>query len=126
MAKASLAETAAPTLLLPDGWRLCEGEAFSGVNIREYYFTVEAAGAELPPPRVQLNWPGVAVGEVYGGKEVARTDDGVSFLVTASRAPTSFTTLLPRMGAVQMGIFHNLEGMQAGAYRGKPYPAPQV
>ena len=126
VAKATHADTAAPTLLLPDGWRLREGEAFTGVNIREYYFTVEADGAALPPPRVQLSWPGVALGEVYGGKDVARTADGASFLVTASRTPTGFTTSLPRQGAVQMGIFHNLEGMQAGAYRDKPYPATQI
>ncbi|MGI5923452.1 MAG: hypothetical protein ACOX9E_05870 [Lentisphaeria bacterium] len=126
VAKATHAETAAPTLLLPDGWRLREGEAFTGVNIREYFFTVEADGAELPPPRIQLSWPGVEIGEVYGGKDVVRTDDGVSFLVTAGRTPTGFTTSLPRLGAVQMGIFHNLEGMQAGAYRGKPYPATQI
>ena len=126
VAKATHADTAAPTLLLPDGWRLREGEAFTGVNIREYFFTVEADGAALPPPRVQLSWTGVALGEVYGGKDVARTAAGVSFLVTASRPPTGFTTSLPRQGAVQMGIFHNLEGMQAGAYRDKPYPATQI
>lgn len=124
--KAEFAETSAPELELPDGWKLCDDEAFTGVNPREYYFTLEAEGANLPAPTVEVHWPDVKISRVYGGSCVQFTEDGVEFKMNSHRAPTSFTSSLPAEGAIHLGIFHSVRGMQAGPYRNLPYPEAQI
>lgn len=124
--KADRTETKAPEIKVPDGWKLCEGEKFTGVNIREYYFTLESEKKTAEDPEVQITWPNVKIAKVYGGTDIRDSKEGVRFKVTSKKAPTSFTTLLPRRGVVSMAIFHNIEGMQAGSYRGIPYPKDQI
>lgn len=125
--KAQFGETEAPQLLLPEGWRLLEGEKFTGLNPREYYFTIESDGKNLPAPEISVSWPNVAVSNVYGAQWLNRNESGALKLrPTARRTPTGFTTVLPKFGAVSMGVFHNVEGLQAGEYRGLPYPKNEI
>ncbi len=124
--KKKLEQTKEPTVIAPDGWKLCKGEERTGINIREYYFTLEAEGKDKPAPVVQVLWPGVEIANVYGGKMVQSIQDGVSFRMTAHKPPTEFVSVLPLLGAVQMAIFHNVKGMQAGNYRSRPYPEKEI
>lgn len=124
--KETFSETDSPEVILPEGWKLCPGEAFTGVNPREYYFTVEAEGENRPAPSVKISWSGVKIAAVYGGECVRIHGDTADFRLNARRTPTSFTTVLPQQGAVSMGIFHNIPGLQAGEYRGKPYPKNEI
>lgn len=124
--KADLVVTKEPEIKIPEGWKLCQGEKFTGVNIREYYFTLESEKKTAEDPEVQIIWPNVKIAKVYGSSDVYDLKDGVRFKVTSKKAPTSFTTILPRCGVVSMGIFHNVEGMQAGSYRGILYPRDQI
>lgn len=128
--KSPLGETAPPKLILPDGWTLCEDEALTGLNVREYYFTIEADTENLPKnfpnPTVQILWPNVKIAEIRGAQNVHKITDGMEFQVSSTRTPTGFTSILPQMGSVSMGIFHNVPGMQAGRYRDLPYPANQI
>lgn len=119
-------KTDAPTLTVPDGWKICPDEKWTGLNPREYYFTLETKQKNPADPVVQVVWPNVSIGAVYGGTDVKKIDGGVEFQVTSANAPTAFTSILPPFGAVRMGIFHNVKGMQAGPYRGLPYPEKQI
>ena len=124
--KATLGETVAPTVEVPAPWRVLDGDdALTGLDARDWYFTIEAPGAGLPPPRVEATWPGVAVKCVVGAKDVMIEDGRVSFTPTAWKAPTHFSSHW-REQAVFMGIFHNVPGVQHGPYAGKPYPAAEA
>jgi len=124
--KAALGATDLPTVKVPAPWKVVEGdEAKTGLNAREYYFTIEAPGNTLPAPRVELVWPGVAVKTVYGAKEIKRDGDTLAFTPTATKPPTGFTTGLAE-GALRITVFHNVEGVQHGLYRDRPYPAAEV
>ena len=126
LTKATMENTPAPTLELPEGWRLCEGERDTGLNIREYYFTIETDGANVPAPVVKIFWTGVKVAKVYGGKCLKQTEDGhLEIQPTSSNPPTGFHSSM-REGAVEMVVFHNLEGMQAGPYRDISYPKNEI
>ena len=124
--KQTLGETPAPELTLPDGWTILPEEEFTGVNVREYYFTIKNDADDAEPPMVQVHWPTVAIDQVVGGDQVEKTDDGVRFLCTAKKAPTGYVTVLPRAGALIMVICHNIPGRQAGPHRDRPYPKNEI
>ena len=124
--KETFGETPAPELTLPDGWTLLSEEKWTGVNIREYYFTVRSDADGAEPPMIEVHWPAVAIHQVVGGERVEKTGDGVRFLCAAPRAPTQFVTNLPPFGAVHMVICHNIPGMQAGPHRDHPFPKNQI
>ena len=127
ISKTKFGETAPPTLKLPEGWRLLEDEKFTGLNPREYYFTIEADGKNLPAPEISVSWPNVSVSTVYGAQWLNPNETGeLKLRLHSSKAPTGFTSVLPKSGAVSMGIFHNVEGLQAGKYRGIPYPKNEI
>ena len=115
-----------PQTTLPDGWRVVPGEEYSGVNVREAYLTLERDGTNLPPPQVELSWPGVAVRTVYGASNVVVSATGARFIPTARKPPTSFSTPLPRQGSVSASLTHHLPGMQAGPHRTVPYPTNEI
>lgn len=110
----------------PGGWSLKTGEAWTGVNPHECYFTLEGGAAEANPPTVRVTWPGVRIGRVLGAAgAVTDTTDGVSFALGRGRAPTSVGTPLAE-GAVHMHIFHNWEVRRAGSYRTGEWPADVI
>ena len=115
-----------PQATLPNGWRVVPGEEHSGVNVREAYLTLERDGTNLPPPQVELSWPGVAVRTVYGASNVITSATGASFIPTARKPPTSFSTPLLRQGSVSASLTHHLPGMQAGPHRTVPYPTNEI
>lgn len=124
--KSELAETATPTLELPEGWKLVEGDAFTGLNRREYYFTIEAEGKDRPAPTVSVSWPNVQIAKVYGVTQAQISGSDATFRMNAGRTPTHFSGTLPHFGAVEVCVFHNVPGVQAGPYRGLPYPERQI
>lgn len=124
--KETFGATPLPEVILPAGWKLCSTEALTGVNDREYYFTIENENDNSPAPVIQIVWPGIKIANVYGGTGVRSIENGVEFRPISSKAPTSFTTILPLEGSVSMGVFHNVPGMQAGYYRDKPYPEAPI
>lgn len=124
--KSELAETATPTLELPEGWKLVEGDAFTGLNRREYYFTIEAEGKDRPAPMVSVSWPNVQIAKVYGVTQAQISGSDATFRMNAGRTPTHFSGTLPHFGAVEVCVFHNVPGVQAGPYRGLPYPERQI
>ncbi|MBQ9456049.1 MAG: hypothetical protein IJU53_10315 [Thermoguttaceae bacterium] len=124
--KSELAETATPTLGLPEGWKLVEGDAFTGLNRREYYFTIEAEGKDRPAPMVSVSWPNVQIAKVYGVTQAQISGSDATFRMNAGRTPTHFSGTLPHFGAVEVCVFHNVPGVQAGPYRGLPYPERQI
>ncbi len=124
--KSEFAKTEAPTLKIPDGWKLLEGDKWTGINPREYYFTLESNKKNDSDPVIQVLWPGVKIANVYGGSNVRSIKDGVEFKMNRQKTPTGFTTSLPKFGAVSMCIFHNLKGLQAGPYRDQPYPDTKI
>jgi hypothetical protein len=46
-------------------WRLLREEDWTGTNAREFYFTLQADD-KLPPPTVEVRWPGVRIARVFG------------------------------------------------------------
>ena len=111
-----------PEVALPGGWRVVEGEEYSGVNVREAYLTFERDGLKAPPPEVAVKWPGAGVRAVYGASNVVVEAGGARFVPSAAKPPTTFSTGLPRMGAVSSSLQHHIRGMQAGPHRKVPYP----
>lgn len=124
--KSELAETDAPRLTLPEGWRLVEGDEFTGLNRREYYFTIEADGKNLPAPEVSVSWPNVKIAKIYGVTQEQINGSDATFRMNAGKTPTHFSGTLPRFGSVEVCVFHNVPGVQAGPYRGLPYPERQI
>ncbi len=108
-------------------WRVVEGEAHVGVDATRFYFTVEAPGANVQAPRVEVVWPGVEVARVLGARDgkFEKTERGVSFELASRTAPTCVFTEVP-FGAVRLGVFHNREERRAGPYREGVYPEPQI
>lgn len=120
-------DTAAPQVKLPEGWRLVEGDdGCTGCDVRMFYMTVESYGDSLPPPRVEIVWPGVKVGGVYGAKEV-KTDGDVTMFTPTRRngPPTQYVTPMPD-GALKVLWYHHVEGAQHGPYAGKPLPWAEI
>ena len=115
-----------PEVLLPDGWRVVAGEEFSGVNVREAFFTFERDGTNLPPPQVSVNWGKVAIASVHGAKDVSVDGATARFIPTARKPPTGFSTSFPGFGPVSSSLSHHLEGMQAGPYKNYPFPSNEV
>lgn len=115
-----------PRVELPEGWRVVEGEAYSGVNVRETYLTFEKDGVRLPPPQVTVVWPNVGVRAVHGATNVALAVERATFVPSARKPPTTFATGLPGKGVISCSLMHHLRGMQAGPYRGVPYPENEI
>ena len=108
-----------------DQWRLLRGEAWNGVNAREFYFTLQA-DSNLPPPTVEVRWQGVRIERVLGADgKAARSDDVLRFKMHNGRAPTSVKTSLS-YGFIHMAVFHNWEVRRAGNYRAGPWPADAI
>lgn len=125
--KAVRGETAAPEVKLPDGWRLVEGDdGLTGCDVRDFYFTVEAYGKNVPPPVVELIWPNVRIGGVYGAEDVAIDGERMTFRpIRKNGPPTQFATIV-REGAIRIGWYHQVEGAQHGPYGGKPLPWSEI
>ena len=109
------------------GWRIVEGEAHVGVDATRFYFTVEAPGANVKAPRVEVVWPGVEVARVLGARDgkFEKTERGVSFELASRTAPTCVFTEVP-FGSVRLGVFHNREERRAGPYRDGVYPEAEI
>ena len=108
-----------------DQWRLLREETWTGVNAREFYFTLQA-DSKLPPPTVEVRWQGVRIERVLGADGKAEPiSDGVRFKMRKSRAPTSVKTSLG-YGFINMAVFHNWEVRRAGNYRTGPWPANAI
>ena len=118
-----------PRVKIDDGdgrWSVKEGEAWTGFNPHEFYFTLESAAKDAVPPKVEIVWPGVKIARVLGAAgTVSNTADGAAFRLSRSRAPTSVGTSLTE-GAIHMHIFHNWEVRRAGLYRGGAWPADSI
>ena len=115
-----------PEVSLPEGWRVVAGEEFSGVNVREAFFTFERDGTNLPPPQVSVNWGMVAIASVQGAKDVSVDGATARFTPTARKPPTGFSTSFPGFGPISSSLSHHLEGMQAGPYKDYPFPSNEV
>ena len=116
----------APLFTLPDGWRVVEGAAFTGKNVREAFFTFEHDGTNMPPPRVSLDWGNVEVASVEGAKDVKIDGAKAAFTPVSKKAPTSFSTSFPGFGPVSTSLAHHLEGMQAGPYAKYHFPSNEA
>ena len=104
-------------------WTVKKGEAWTGTNAHEFYFTLESETQAPHPPSVRIVWPGVRISRVLGAAgTVTNTTDGVAFALGRGRAPTSVGTSLAE-GAIHMHVFHNWEIRRAGKYREGAWPA---
>lgn len=104
-------------------WTVKTGEAWTGMNAHEFYFTLESEAQAPHPPSVRIAWPGVRISRVLGAAgAVTNTSDGVAFTLGRGRAPTSIGTSLTS-GAIHMHVFHNCEIRRAGKYREGAWPA---
>ena len=109
----------------PEKWRVLHDEKHTGTNRREFYFTVEAEG-KVPPPRVEVRWPGVGIARVLGAQDTPeKIEEGIRFRLHAGQAPTGVRTML-RYGLINLCIFHNWEVRRAGPYRAGPWPADAI
>ena len=115
-----------PDVSLPEGWRVVAGDEFSGVNVREAFFTFERDGTNLPPPQVSVKWGTVAIASVQGAKDVSVDGATARFTPTARKPPTGFSTSFPGFGPISSSLSHHLEGMQAGPYKDYPFPSNEV
>jgi len=122
-------ESEKPKIKILDGagpWKVKEGEAFTGANAHECFFTVESETQGAPPPSVEVDWPGVKIKRVLGAEgAVSNTAGGVAFKLSRSRAPTSVGTPLT-YGSIHMHLFHNWIVRRAGFYRAGEWPANQI
>ena len=117
---------AAPSVKLPEGWRLVEGDdGVTGCDSRLFYFTVEADGAGLPPPEAAISWPGVAISSVGGATHVAFTAEGVVLTPTDASGGANYLTMV-KDGAIELALHHHVEGAQHGPYGGKPLPWDRI
>lgn len=120
------ASAEAPRVVIDGGagpWRVKAGEAWTGVNPREFFFILESDAKDVPPPKVEVVWPGVKIARVLGAAgAVSNTPAGVAFALGCGRAPTSVGTSLTS-GAIHMHVFHNWEVRRAGKYREGAWPA---
>lgn len=108
------------------GWRVKEGEAWTGVNPHEFFFTLENPARDASPPTVRIAWPGVRVARVLGALGAcSNTADGVAFRLARGRAPTSVGTSLVD-GAIHTHVFHNWILRRAGRYRNDAWPTNAI
>lgn len=107
------------------GWKLVPGDAYTGIDAHRFYFTIEAVGAKLPAPTVEINWPNVQVSKVLGAPNYETTAQGVKFTPSATRVPTSAFTEMS-FGSVYLGLFHNWEVRRCGPYRDVEYPENEI
>ena len=108
------------------GWKLVRGEAFTGVDSCRFYFTVEAPGANLSPPTLDIEWKDINVERALGTKIPLETiENRFRVTPTSSSAPTgAFTEIV--LGAVHLGVFHNWDVRRTGPYRDGSYPYREV
>lgn len=106
-------------------WRLKEGEAWTGVNPHEFYFTLETQGKNRPLPQIEIEWPGVKVARVLGAKRISDSATGLTVQMAPGVAPTRVCTTLT-YGSVHMAIQHNWEVRRAGPYRDGAWCAKQI
>ncbi|MDO5581980.1 MAG: hypothetical protein Q4G69_12695 [Planctomycetia bacterium] len=118
-----------PTLRFPDdktSWKIVKGDAFTGNNRHEYFFTIEADSQKLPAPKIELIWPGVEIAKVFGARgPFQKIPDGISFTPSGSRVPTHVGTSF-QYGAVRMQIMDNWFIRKTGPYRSRPWPANAI
>ena len=115
-----------PKVVFPDeaiskGWKLVQGEAFTGLDAHRFYFTIEAPGIDVPAPVVFVKWKDVKIERALGADNFAETDDGVQLKPVSRTAPTGAFTEIS-FGAVRLGVFHNWEIRRCGPYREGRYP----
>ena len=115
-----------PTYSLPDGWRIVEGEAHTGVNVREAFATFEKDGEGEAPPRVEAIWPDAGVRAVYGATGVVVAAGKAVFHPVAKVPPVGMWTQVSEEGCLSLGVTHHVDGMQAGPYRDVPYPENEI
>jgi len=107
-------------------WRIVEGDAWTGVDRHRFYFTIESDQANAAAPQVEIIWPDVEIAKVYGHSDgFKKTEQGVTFKMSASRAPMGVFTEIP-FGAVRLGVFHNWDVRVAGPYRSIAYPESEI
>lgn len=110
----------------PERWRLLDGEALTGENPREYFFTLEGP-ADGGVPAVAVRWPGVKISRVLGAEGTVDLGDGVTrFAVRRGTVPTGVRTTLKTGRNVYLCVFHNWEVRRAGPYRQGPWPATAI
>ncbi len=124
--KQRLGDDPMPKLSIPDGWRLVEGEKYSGVNIREAYLTFERDGFNHPAPLIKASWPHAGIRAVYGASNIVINATSSSFIPSAKKTPTHFDTTFPALGDITWSLSHNMKGMQAGPHRKVPYPENEI
>ncbi len=128
--KASLGPAPAPQVLVltsPEKWRLVQDEGYTGRNAREFFFTLETE-AGLPPPEVEVKWPGVEIERVLGADgNTTRTSEGVRFrLAQNNGAPVKTITSIDYGKNVNLILFHNWIIRRAGKYRTGRWPANEI
>ena len=108
------------------GWKIVHGEAFTGVDARRFYMTVEAQGKDLPAPEIVVTWENVKISRAIGASDFETIDGGgARFKPNASAPPTgSFTEVV--FGAAHLGVFHNWKIRRCGPYRDGRYPQTQI
>jgi len=107
-------------------WRLLDGEALSGENGREFFFTLEGP-ADSALPAVEVRWPGVRIARVLGADGPVDLGDGVTrFTVRRGAVPTGVRTTLKTGRNIYLCVFHNWEVRRAGPYREGPWPAAAI
>lgn len=120
------ASSAAPTLTVPEPWRIVEGDdGETGCDSRLCYFTVEADGENVPAPTVTVSWPGVPISSVDGAKDVSFAADGVVLTPTARSGGANYLTMV-RDGAIELALHHHVDGAQHGPYGGRPLPWARI
>jgi hypothetical protein len=123
-----------PTVALltaADQWKVRQQISWSGENLREIFFTVEATDPAAELPEVAVKAPGIVPLRVIVGKTDVRfshTGDTTRFtLVRDTRNAMLLTQLLPDPeGGLPIYIYHNWIIRQDGQYRGKPRPEVEV
>ena len=115
-----------PEFSLPEGWRIVEGEEYTGENVREAFATFEKDGENEAPPRVEAVWPEAGVRAVYGATGVVVKAGRAVFHPVAKTPPVGMWTPVSEEGCLSLGVTHHLPGMQAGPYRNVPYPEKEI
>ncbi|MFH1966103.1 MAG: hypothetical protein ABIJ42_11265, partial [Acidobacteriota bacterium] len=128
--KASLGPAPEPqvqVLTNPDKWKLVQDEGYTGRNAREFFFSLES-NAGLPPPEVEVRWPGVEIERVLGADgKTTRTSEGVRFqLAQNDGAPVKTITSIDYGKNVNLILFHNWIIRRAGKYRSGSWPANEI
>ena len=107
------------------GWKLMQGEAFTGLDAHRFYFTIEAPGADVPAPVIFIEWKDVKIERALGAENFNKIDNGVQLKPVNRTAPTGAFTEIS-IGAVRLGVFHNWEIRRCGPYREGRYPDVEI